>query len=450
MQRLAAYRLESPMFGSSTDTAIRSTAVRDLVEEWLRTKGVADDGSYIARDQSAATYRTLSETYNGESWEFVELVEVTDYGRRFVADLSVAVTHDRVLVYATLEVGSASSQVNVVPVDARCPSIVRSLLQEAGPWFHGPSELHVRQPVSGFDNGETLAAQLLDPERRVPVVAISSGGPPTLDSLGKQVGHDLAGLANVVNVDTHASWALTDALGLAFTCHSGAVRIYWPGLTPESSPYRHPLWTARRIIGPNAGSVTTEPLRRQLRRIVMSASAVSVLRPEAIDRIRQGASIDKFEELRTSAASVEEWRKLAELYADANEDLRNEARALDTQVTDLSARLRTAVSDTAALRYQLRSLGHTVNVGVEEMEPDFEDPSANPVSGEVRFYKKVYSTPSHDVLTRTADCGHNKWQNAPKADKAKKGIAKLESSDAWTTLQHCGTCTGGGAWRVKW
>jgi len=48
------------------------------------------------------------------------------------------------------------------------------------------------------------------------------------------------------------------------------------------------------------------------------------------------------------------------------------------------------------------------------------------------------------------DCGHNSWQGANKADKAKKGIAKLEGTEAWRLVQHCGKCTGGGFWRVEW
>lgn len=54
-------------------------------------------------------------------------------------------------------------------------------------------------------------------------------------------------------------------------------------------------------------------------------------------------------------------------------------------------------------------------------------------------------------MERVNDCGHNAWQGANSADKAKKGIAHFENDRKdWKTIQHCGTCQGGGMWRVKW
>jgi hypothetical protein len=377
------------------------------------------------------------------------LSETTEGGRRFVASLSVTVTEDQVIVYVTLEVGSSSTQINVVDVDQRCPSIVRTLLTKLGPWFHGPTHLLGLQRMAGFAEGERLAAMLREPDRRVPVVVASAGGPPELRDLGTPLAYDLAGLANVVTIDAEAAWALTDTLGIAFTCHSGAVRIFWPGLSSESKPYQHPLWTSRRILG-RADGKEVETLRNQLRRTVMSASATSVVRPAAIDEIRAAASMARFEGLRATAASVEEWERIAELYADENIQLRTEVHSLEEKVAELSESLRVADSDRAALKYQLRTLGQETQDAADEIEPDVPDEAKRPVSGEVRFYKKKHSTPHRDVLVHVADCGHDRWKSAAKADKAKKGIAWLEGTDAWSTVQHCPTCTGGGMWRVKW
>ena len=46
-----------------------------------------------------------------------------------------------------------------------------------------------------------------------------------------------------------------------------------------------------------------------------------------------------------------------------------------------------------------------------------------PVANAVRFSKKRYATPSHDVLIFARD---------------------------WKTLPHCASCTGGGMWSVRW
>lgn len=87
------------------------------------------------------------------------------------------------------------------------------------------------------------------------------------------------------------------------------------------------------------------------------------------------------------------------------------------------------------------------------MNPACNPEDAAPVGGEVRFYKKHHCTPSRDVMIRVNDCGHNRWTSATSAtsaDKARKGILRLERRETLRTLHHCGTCQGGGVWRVKW
>lgn len=452
MQKLAVYRLESQIQESSEKAAELGVHVDALVRDWLDAKGATSEGTYAAKDESEASYLTKSESHDGSTWEYVELVETTAEGRRFVAAMSVTTTPEKVIVFGTLEVGVVSSQINTVAVDPRCPTIVRSLLAKAGPWYHGSSRLSEGLRVAGFEQGEQLADHLLDSRRRVPIVVVSAGslGLDGVD-LADKIAYDLAGLANVVAADLDASWALTDTLGLPLTCHSGAVRLYWPGLTLDANRYRHPLWTADRIlaaattVGQSVGG-----LRRQLRRTVMGASAVSVIRPGIIDEIRAGAASARFVKLRDSADSLDEWKGIAELYAEENDALRSENTSLEDEVARLSEQVRLAESDKAALSYQLRSLGGSSDAEADEIEPDFSDDTPSPQRGETRFYKKQYSTPKHDILIHVADCGHNSWQNASKAEKAKKGVAKLEKSTEWRTIQHCGSCTGGGMWKVSW
>ena len=74
-----------------------------------------------------------------------------------------------------------------------------------------------------------------------------------------------------------------------------------------------------------------------------------------------------------------------------------------------------------------------------------------PKKGELRFYKKVSSGGGRDKVVQVQGCRHRSWQPAKKADQAKKGIAHLEGGRSdWKTLQHCGSCEGGGMWRVQW
>ncbi|MGD9752143.1 MAG: hypothetical protein AB7W59_14220 [Acidimicrobiia bacterium] len=169
-----------------------------------------------------------------------------------------------------------------------------------------------------------------------------------------------------------------------------------------------------------------------------------------IDQIRAGAARAKSRGLLESAASIDEWKAIAEDYANENDALRAERDSLDGEVSRLSELVRLAESDKAALSYQLRSLGQVSGSDTDEIEPDFSEEFPAPTPGETRYYKKQYATPSHDILIQVGDCGHNSWQNAPKAEKARKGIERLEKSSEWRTIQHCGSCTGGGMWRVRW
>ena len=92
----------------------------------------------------------------------------------------------------------------------------------------------------------------------------------------------------------------------------------------------------------------------------------------------------------------------------------------------------------------------TITYSIDADSEEDGQASEAPVAGEVRFYKKTHSKPSYDVLVKISDCGHNSWQSANKADKAKKGIERLEGSSDWKSLYHCGSCQGGGVWKVVW
>jgi len=75
----------------------------------------------------------------------------------------------------------------------------------------------------------------------------------------------------------HASWTLTELIGPSPSAWDGAVRVYFPGFTPQDDPYRHRLWLCDRVhiglvarlrswFGTLAASRTAEhPVHEQLR-----------------------------------------------------------------------------------------------------------------------------------------------------------------------------------------
>lgn len=463
MQKLAAYLLERQDGMNWSEARISEAAhIRSHVEKWLQSKGAQIShatGTYQAEDGSHATFCTEEAKDGDKTWWMARLQEVTHDGRRFLATVSVTTLSTKVAVYATLEVGSEATLVNPIAADPRCPKVIRTLLNTPGRWFHGFTQLCELRRLEGFEAGQGLAEEVKHPERTVPFVVVTSVGEDmALPELDTQLAYDLAGIANVVLLDSDATWALTDHLGRALSCYEGAVRLYWPRLSISDDPYRHPLWTANRLRSATGNlSATLKRFRGQLRALVMGASALSVVRPREIDAIRSAASRRAFAELKSRARTLEDHAGLADLWEKDNDQLRAANADLIARVSDLEALVARLKVDRAALQAHLhaaKSSSAETSSADDDIAPDarIEDEELKePVPGELRFYKKKFSAPDHDVMVHVNDCGHNKWRSAHAADKARKGISKVENGRTnWQTMQHCAACKGGGMWRVRW
>jgi hypothetical protein len=358
-----------------------------------------------------------------------------------------------------LEVGRIDSLISPVEADPRCPRIVRDLLRMPGDWYHGQYTLYGRsRNIEGFDNGEGLAAEILNPDRTVPLVVISSSGDamafPRLDEI---LSDDLAGLASVITVDADAAWALTDELGKIRSCYNGAVRVYWPRFKRADDPYRHPLWTAHDLSTRSDDDIgqMRDRFRRHLRTIIMRAAAVSVVRPREIDDIRNSESRRALQAMKERANSSDDVEELFQLLDTQNTTLCREKLELENHRSELEQKCAELEDENRRLRWRLSNPAERANdialasSDAGNRSDDHTLPSPSP--GEFRYYKKVHSVPKHDIMESVQDCGCNNWQRAAGAPKAKKGIAKFEGGrNDWKSVQHCGSCEGGGMWKVKW
>lgn len=469
MQRVAAYILERPAdFEGPEARRAEGDRLRRVIEGWLTSKGatsVDGTGTYVAVDCSDARFRVSSVVDGERSWRMFELSEVTPEGRKFVTTVTVTVGQTKVFVFATLEVGSVATLITRIDVDTKCPKVVRDLLAQPGRWSHGGSRLQQLSMVDSFEAGEALALQIQDKDRTIPFVVVSRvQGLTALPRLDEKLAHDLAGVANVFSIGEPASWALTDVLRKPLSTYGGGIRIYWPRLSLNDDPFRHQLWTAMRLQGIEANSrLAVDRIRRQVRTIILRASAVSVVRPSEIDDIRGAfarseyaalqAKASALEELKTKASSLEEFKEIADSYAIDNDKLRGELVSRDADVERLREEMQRLESDKQALIFSLGQAKAPTDevVEVEPDAPELDEADQPPIPGEMRFYKKTHSKPAYDVLVRVGDCGHNAWQNSAKADKAKKGLARLLGEHReWKNLHHCASCTGGGVWRVQW
>ena len=462
MQKVAAYLLERREGMESTD--VRSAEAKLLqgeVLKWLSTKGGtpnAAQGTFKPEDNGTGRFAIEEATDAERSWWMLQLHEETADGRRFATTASVTAGTDRISVYVTLEVGWTTAR--IVPAsdsDPKCPRLVRNLLELPGRWYHGTSCFPGLQVIQGFQDGEALAYEIEHHDRTVPIIVVSSDwGQPALPQLDEKLAYDLAGLANVVRVDDDASWALTDVLGVDRCCYRGAVRLYWPYQGGANTGF-HPLWTGDRLRSSSQDRIATrERFRKQLRGIVFSAAALSVVRPREIDGIRDAAERTAMTALRDKASSLEEFQKLADSYAADADKLRDERTKLRATVEELEAQIANLEADRLKLEADRASLQAHLTAktqpapNLDDIAPEAEVESAGPVAGDVRFYKKIHSAPTHDIMKPVSDCGCDNWENAHAADKARKGIAKLEGRNDWKQMQHCASCTGGGMWKVRW
>jgi hypothetical protein len=434
MQKVGAYLLERRDNMDWTEPrAAEAKRLREEVTKWLGSKGassIGPQGTFLPEDGSEGTYRIDEALDRDRSWWMVRLHEQTRDGRLFSTGVSITSTDDQVKVYVTLETGRTTTQIVPVSVDPRCPKIIRDVLRLPGPWYHGTSTLRHLRDVRGFDDGAMLAEEIMLVERAIPVIVVSTNNNRVaLPELDIKLAQDLAGLANIFVVDEDASWGITDALGVSFSCYGGSVRIYWLHFSREQDPFLCPFWTGDRLTSAGRESLETrDRFRQRVREMLFRAAALSVIRPREIDDIRDAAGRGAAAVLRQRASSLEEYEKLADSYSQDNDSLRKERAQLRERVEDLQGQLAKLEADRQALSSHLRDAKtappESESPATADLAPaaSIGDPISLPEPGEVRFYKKRHATPSHDVMIYVQDCGCNNWESAHSADKRRRAF----------------------------
>ena len=447
MQKVAAYLLERR---EGMETAERRAAevktLLGVLSAWLNQKGAKkedEEGGTFESPDSQATYRWEQADAQGRSWKLLKLDEISNEQKRFITAVSITDTSNLVAVYVSLEAGLAYSTIAPISIQPRCPRFLHKMLSLSGTWYHGPSKFYNSRKLIGEDDGKWIAQEISTTDRTLPILLIAEDdGEVLIPKLDQYLAKDLAGLANVFVLDHEAAWGLTNSLGKQWSCYWGAIRVYWPRIDLARSPYEHPLWTAAELLGNFEDlNKTRDRFREQMKRMLMQVSALSVLRPREIDEIRSFSAKLQIAELKSQSRSISDYIRIAESYIKENDSLQCDNQRLQEELDAAYARLE---AQNEILRYSTQSK--------LDFEPEKSNESTNktPKQGEIRFYKKKYSTPGSDVMISVQDCGHEKWKSTAKAPKAQKGVRRLEGTSGWASFWHCAACEGGGMWKVKW
>lgn len=448
MLTLAAYRVETPSLEEQERRKCWS-ALLDTANKWLSHKGVADTaceaGKFASETLGAQGDFIRSSTSNSAGALFeISLTEPTKDGNTFITSIAITDADGVVSVFLTLSAAISGKSIAPIAVYPRCPVLMREILTLRNDWLFGGSEVPGLRPIfmGGENAASKLVGHLMNESRALPVTVVSElDGEPIWKDLPEKLAIDLAGLSPVIRIDGEASWALNDLLGKSRSCYLGATRIYWPlgRATENPAELRSKVWTAERLLSHDADGKGLSRFTTALRRQVMSVAALAVDVPASVRKIKSEQSRARLFELQQQANANTQELELARLFIEENE-------ALKDQLDKARAEAARQASRAEVAEYALEVL----KSGESDEEPSEEPDDTTPTEGEVRYYKKTHSKPSYDVLVRIADCGHNSWQSANKADKAKKGIERLESSSGWKSVFHCGSCGGGGVWKVLW
>jgi hypothetical protein len=194
----------------------------------------------------------------------------------------------------------------------------------------------------GRGQGTWLAGRILDPERRLPVVAVTL--PPRRDDSWMdmpRLAKLLVGKAELFLVETGAAtWELAAALPSRLDVYGGAARIWWPGVTSGSDPYAHPLVFAW---GPDDG----EPATRRILKLVGAEDPESPRShgggppqsavQQAIELMQARAAVTRLEhETKVLARELEHVREERARLIDDRRLLRDSEQRLRRQLRELT------------------------------------------------------------------------------------------------------------------
>ena len=221
-------------------------SVREAVHDWTKDRFRGP----------MPTERTGQWIGNGESLKLQD--DALDGAGYFVAEWEHPDRDDseyrwRVSSQASTEGESVTFRANVQMIDSRMaitpdrhpvdrPRLIPDLIERFECQLDGHPLSVVPAQVTISNVTRFVKDVVLSHERRLPIIALSQtdDGRTALNSRVLQ--NRLAGLATVAVLEPPATWELTDLLGRHLACFGGAVRIYWPGCSPEDPSYRHRRW----------------------------------------------------------------------------------------------------------------------------------------------------------------------------------------------------------------
>lgn len=434
MKKVAAYALFA-MFSEASLAARRWDEVDALVDEWLASKGevegVSEPRVFAFSDGRRGSFVQTTFEVGGRRVLDRTLVEPSN-DAQVQTRVSVGINGAALAVYIEIQAAGGTYQVGPMRVDIRPPTIIRMLVGAYGDWQVGETPVSDRVfQFSGAQGGNELDQVIWDPTRNLPLVAVSShDGEYLADDFPQKLAGDLAGVAIVATLDADAARTVTAKRGKEWSCFNGAVRLFWPN--PSSgSAYRHPLWLRSVLLGQATAQDASARFRRQMRRQLLGLSAFAVAEPSDMIETRAMHLADMQREERRALVDASDWEGLANKYAEANDKLEADVKALNERVRALT-------DEVANLQYALQ----WQQSEPAELPPEPEVPPST-VEEAIRFAREKYASD----LVFGDDVNRGVSGLAPTAGPPEKVLIYLGHLAAMASLRRA---KGLGAAPVKW
>ncbi len=232
--------------------------VRAVVREWLIPKGLRTDDELVESGARILTSSSRVEILHDiigseEQWALHYVDKDRQSPLTWVVDLGLA--HSDAHTRASIAMGLELTEQRAVPVAYRLrpPALVNTLAAR----FTASAGKDLRTRARRIDSSDIdeFVAWVVSPQRQLPILAVSVDlwtertllDPDTLQQT-------VLGLAEVIVLTKRACMRLTSRVAELITerfepqqwsVHSGALRIYWPGLdlsSHQASPFQHKLW----------------------------------------------------------------------------------------------------------------------------------------------------------------------------------------------------------------
>jgi hypothetical protein len=233
-------------------------SIQRLAHEWLSSKEFVPEGVLETEgDHQLKSGALLAVRYDivGSEEQWAVRYRRSDDHEPLSWTLDLAATHDGVTTTSSVAMGIELDEQRVVAVARRLrPPAIVGKLSEAFFLTAGCAVTGQPREITPVDVG-TFSQWARSPDRVLPIVAVTTdpySGRPLVSPADIQ--RLLLGLGEVVLLPKRSAQELTrnlDALlggrseAKLWTVHSGAVRVYWPGLdvmSGEASPFAHKLW----------------------------------------------------------------------------------------------------------------------------------------------------------------------------------------------------------------